>query len=107
MKKVRVLLMMCACLVIACTDDFTVDVDSNKVESRKENKLSNSIENIYMDQIDHISMLMKLVWLDKDNNKYSLSLSEEEASKLGFTQDEYHTVKNYVKTINEIEVSHK
>ena len=48
MKKVRVLLMMCACLVISCTDDFTVDVDSNKVESRKENKLNNSIENIYI-----------------------------------------------------------
>ena len=51
MKKVRVLLMMCACLVISCTDDFTVDVDNNKVESRKENKLSNSIENIYMEKL--------------------------------------------------------
>lgn len=108
MKRVRILLcIMCVFFVASCTDSITEDIDNNKTISPKEIKPSINKENIYIDQTDHISMLMKFVWLDKGSKKYILSLPENEAIELGFTKEEYHNIENYVKILNSINVSHK
>lgn len=108
MKTIRMIfLVVCVYFASSCTDSITEDIDNNKTISPKEIKPSINKENIYIDQTDHISMLMKFVWLDKSSNKYILSLPENEAIELGFTKEEYHNIENYVKILNSINVSHK
>lgn len=90
----------------SCNDNVIEDIDNNMTEYQKENKPRSNKENIYMEQTDHIAMLTRLVWFDKGSSKYILALSKEDAYKMGFTLNEYLSVENYVKTLNQIKVLH-
>ncbi len=98
--------MFCIILTASCSDNITEDnVPDNKETPVVEEKSAN--ECTYLEQTNHYSMLMNMMWYDNSISTYTLSLTEDEALQMGFTNKEYQTVQKYVETLNKIKIVHK
>lgn len=99
MKKIIYILI--AFLVTSCIQE---DLSNRgEVHERQHSLIApkQSKETLYREQSDHYNILFSFVCLDEQNGQYSISLTSQEASDLGISQEEYQEVLEIVSRINQ------